>query len=194
MPPRMRSCPFSLCAVAVAVAVCLTPSRADDRQTDIAKTAREILNRRCFACHGANGVARKNVFVLDRDQLIASNVVTPGDPGSLLFKLIESGAMPIGDPKLTVEEIAVVRNWITSGAPNWDDRQPASRRPFATEHEILALIREDLLDARDRDRPFLRYFTLTHLYNSGVSDEDLETYQAGLSKLINSLSWHREIT
>ncbi|HKS40525.1 MAG TPA: hypothetical protein VJX74_07900, partial [Blastocatellia bacterium] len=27
--------------------------------------ARDILKQRCFQCHGANGIARKNVFVLD---------------------------------------------------------------------------------------------------------------------------------
>ncbi len=47
------------------------------------------------------------------------------------------------------------------------------------------------------DRPFARYFTLTHLYNAavvgGASDHyslsQLPVYRDGLSKLVNSLSW-----
>ena len=44
-----------------------------------------------------------------------------------------------------------------------------------------------------RDRPFRRYFTLTHLYNAGLSAEELQSYRHGLSKLINSLSWGKQI-
>jgi hypothetical protein len=39
----------------------------------------------------------------------------------------------------------------------------------------------------------VRYFTITHLYNAGLSDDELQTYRHGLSKLINSLSWGRQI-
>ena len=47
--------------------------------------------------------------------------------------------------------------------------------------------------ARERDRVFLRYFSLAHLFNAGVHDAELETYRAALSKLVNSLSLHPEI-
>ena len=43
------------------------------------------------------------------------------------------------------------------------------------------------------DRTFARYFTLTHLYNAGESTEALHAYQRALSKLVNSLSWGREV-
>ena len=39
------------------------------------------------------------------------------------------------------------------------------------------------------DRAFARYFTLTHLYNSGETPELLGEYRNALSKLVNSLSW-----
>jgi mono/diheme cytochrome c family protein len=68
--------------VTVGASTFICAGSADDRP-QIATLAREILNRRCFACHGANGVARKNVFVLDRDRLIASRTVVPGDSSSL---------------------------------------------------------------------------------------------------------------
>jgi len=167
---------------------------ADDQPRALAERARLILKARCYTCHGANGVAKKSVFVLDHSRLIAAKIVIPGDANSLLLKLVESGAMPMGGPELSSEEKASLRNWIVSGAPNWDTDAPLSRRDFLTEAAIRALIRDDLLNARERSRLFLRYFSLAHLFNAGVSDEELETYRAALSKLVNSLSWHREIT
>jgi len=166
---------------------------ADDRQRENAVIAREILTQRCFVCHGANGVARKNVFVLDRNRLVATRTVIPGDSNSPLLKLVESGTMPMGGPELSKEERAALRNWILDGAPGWDDESKVPKRVFLTEPAILSLIRNDLLQARERDRGFLRYFSLAHLFNAGVQDADLETYRAALSKLVNSLSWHKEI-
>jgi hypothetical protein len=101
--------------------------------------------------------------------------------------------MPMGGPELSQDEKSVLRNWIASGAPNWNDTNK-STRTFLTEPALLALIRNDLLRTSDRNRPFLRYFCVAHLYNAGISDEELETDRAALSKLVNSLSWHREIT
>jgi hypothetical protein len=164
---------------------------ADDRSAALG--AREVLSRRCFHCHGANGVARKNIFVLDRDRLFSSGVVVPGDAGSPLLKAVESGAMPAGGPQLTAEEKAALRDWVTRGAPDWETGAPA-RREFISEANILALIRDDLLKATERSRPFLRYFSLAHLYNAGAQGAELETYRLALAKLVNSLSWHREIT
>jgi hypothetical protein len=56
------------------------------------------------------------------------------------------------------------------------------------------MIRDDLTRASERTRPFLRYFSVAHLYNAGVSEEELESHRTALAKLINSLSWHRDIT
>ena len=181
----------------VAMTVCAITSSfdgsADDGPPAIAIRAREVLNRRCFACHGANGVARKNVFVLDRDRLLASRTVVPGDPSSLLLALVETGAMPMGGPSLDSSEKDALRDWIVSGAPNWDHAAD-SKRTFLTEPALLALIRDDLLRSRERNRSFLRYFSLAHLHNAGVAEAELDVYRSALSKLVNSLSWHREVT
>jgi hypothetical protein len=187
---------LSICAVfmAAAVAASFRASSADDRQKEIATLAREVLDRRCFSCHGANGVARKQVFVLDRERLVASQAVTPGDSNSLLLKLVDSGSMPLGGPELPQQEKEALRNWIVNGAPNWEDPQPQTKRSFLTEPAILALIRNDLLQTRERNRPFLRYFSLAHLFNAAVPDKELDVYRAALSKLVNSLSWLREVT
>jgi tetratricopeptide (TPR) repeat protein len=44
-----------------------------------------------------------------------------------------------------------------------------------------------------RHQPFARYFTIAHMYNLGLSEDELETYRHGLSKLVNSLSWAPDI-
>ena len=193
MSRRNRKRLLVLWIAAIAAATFIRPGSADDHQRDVATSAREILNRRCFSCHGANGVARKNVLVLDRDRLIESRAIVPGDSGSLLLSLVESGAMPPGGPVLTADEKETLKTWIISGAPGWDGPVD-SKRVFQKEQSLLALIRNDLLQARERNRSFLRYFSLAHLYNAGVPDAELETYRAALSKLVNSLSWHREVT
>lgn len=160
---------------------------------DLARRARAVLAQRCFGCHGLNGVARKNVFVLDRDRLISSRIVVPGDANSLALKMVESGAMPLGGPELADDEKATLRAWVIAGAPGFED-DPAKARAFLSESAILAQIRADLTATPDRTRPYLRYFSLANLYNGRVPDAELESYRSALSKLINSLSWHPEIT
>lgn len=195
MQPRKPTRVLSICALMLATIAAASSyaSFADDRQLEIATVARDVLNRNCFACHGANGVARKNVFVLDRERLVATQVVVPGDRSSLLLRMVESGAMPEGGPSLSDEDKSMLRDWVSAGAPGWDN--PASpKRAFIDEQRILTLIEQDLLNQPQRSRQFLRYFSLAHLHNAGVLEPELETYRAALSKLINSLSWHKEIT
>jgi mono/diheme cytochrome c family protein len=145
-------------------------SRASAQQdVDTANHALDILSRRCFQCHGTNGVARKNIFVLDRERLLASGVIVPGDPNSLLLKLVDKGEMPLGGPELPPEEKAVLRKWVAAGAPGWRDTENRRTGNSSTESRILQLIRSDLLNAPERSRPFLRYLSLVHLYNSGAS-------------------------
>ncbi len=160
---------------------------------DLARRARAVLAQRCFACHGLNGVARKNVFVLDRDRLISSRTVVPGNVASPLLKMVESGAMPAGGPELADDEKATLRAWVLAGAPGFEDTA-AQARAFLSESAILAQIRADLAATPDRTRPYLRYFGFANLYNAHVSDAELESYRSALSKLINSLSWHPDIT
>ena len=86
----------------------------------VAKQAQALFRARCFECHGENGIASKDVFVLDRERLIADKVVVPGDRGSLLVKMVETGAMPLSGDKLKPEEIAVIQKWVEAGAPAFD--------------------------------------------------------------------------
>ena len=182
-------------AGAVGLLVIPQPATAEDETRALAEQARDILARRCFQCHGANGVARKNIFVLDRARLISAKTVIPGDDKSPLLRMVETGAMPPAGPELSEKEKSILRKWILAGAVDWEDiNKTTTRREFITESAITAYIYKDLLRADERSRPYLRYFSLAHLLNAGASDDEMEAYRAALAKLVNSLSWHREIT
>src|SRR5437868_7414493 len=101
---RARSTRFALLMAVSAVTVCSSDLFSDKASAAVsgpeaASRAREVLSNRCFRCHGANGAARKNVFVLDRNRLLSSKIVIPGQADSLLLQVVETGAMPFGGPK-----------------------------------------------------------------------------------------------
>jgi hypothetical protein len=176
------------------VAVFSTPGTIPTGQQEIASAVRDTLSRRCFTCHGANGSAQKNVFVLDRERLIGSQIVVPGDAASLLIRMVDSDAMPPGGPPLTADEKLSLRNWVAAGAPQWTAEHTETRRTFLGEDKVLLFIVRDLHNQPQRSRQFVRYFSMAHLFNAGAPDDELESYRAALSKLINSLSLHKEIT
>jgi hypothetical protein len=100
--------------------------------------------------------------------------------------------MPPSDETIRPSEadLAVLMEWIQAGAPVPEARAP---RRFLSADEMLRAISDDLAKAPARERQFLRYFTLTHLYNAGLSEEELQSFRHGLTKLVNSLSWGKRI-
>ncbi len=192
---------FALWASLVSSAT-LVPRSAGGRQLsskppapEIAQRVKTIFAERCFQCHGLNGKAAKNVFALDRARLVISRVVIPGDVASPLLKAVESGAMPLGGPELSAEDKAAVREWILAGAPEWPaDPNAGGARAFISESSLLSTIAEDLERTAPRDRPYIRYLSLAHLRNAGATEEELDNYRLAIAKLVNSLSWRREIT
>ena len=100
--------------------------------------------------------------------------------------------MPLGQPQLPPAAILTIGNWIQAGAPDWEGTS-ATDVSFITPKKMLDTIEKHVNSLSPFDRPFARYFTLTHLYNAGESAEALHAYQRALSKLVNSLSWGRTI-
>lgn len=132
---------------------------------------------------------------LDRVRLVQTHVVIPGDAASPLLKAVETGAMPQGGPELSAEEKALVREWILAGAPDWADQNSVDAdRAFISESSLLSAIAEDLERVAPRERAYIRYLSLTHLRNAGTAEEELEGHRLALAKMVNSLSWRREIT
>ncbi len=166
-------------------------------QQQIALDTYAIFERSCFNCHGPDG-AYKETLLMEHNALITENgPVVPGNlEASRLYKRLlgEGGQlMPLGGPPLPDSQIETVKNWILAGAPDWAVTS-VSDGDFISQGEILTTIETHLMSLAPFDRAYARYFTMTHLYNAGESADRLQGYRKGLSKLVNSLSWKREIT
>ncbi len=157
----------------------------------LAKAAQAVLKERCHACHGESGANEGGFnYALNRKRLVRELVV-PGDAHeSKLFQRVLKGEMPPDGDRLPPAEIETLRQWIAADAPAFGVE---IQRPFVSPVDMLTAMLKDLERAPERDRPFFRYFTLTHLHNAGFEDNELESHRQGLSKLVNSLSWGREV-
>ncbi|HEX4997616.1 MAG TPA: SUMF1/EgtB/PvdO family nonheme iron enzyme [Terriglobia bacterium] len=181
-----------LMAVAAAGRLAAGSVRPSDPGSSAAQ-AFGVLQKNCAACHGEGGVA--SAFMpLNRAAMVRQGAVIPGRPEeSPLYRRITGAvqpAMPEGGPRLPAYDIAKIRQWIDDGAPQWTpDSSPARR--FISNEEVVAAIEQDLAGLEMQSRRFQRYFVLTNLHNSPGAD--LETYRVALFKLINSLSWEKEI-
>jgi tetratricopeptide (TPR) repeat protein/mono/diheme cytochrome c family protein len=166
---------------------------ASAAEPDLPKQTLSTLRTHCYRCHGQDGTNEGGFnFVLDRRLLVNRGKVVPGDPAkSKLFKRLASEDDPMPPEEVKTrpnkDEIAVIRKWIEAGAADFGTVTPA--RKLLTPTDVTALIRADLESIAQRDRRHTRYFTLTHLYNAGLSPDEMQSYRHGLSKLVNSLSW-----
>ena len=165
-------------------------------QQNLAQQANAIVEQSCETCHGENR-AFSEILSIQHSALIASGAVVPGNPDAsefylrLLPNLPKHQRMPLGRDPLTPTEIDTVRRWIAAGAPNWE--VAITQRDFITPDAMLTAIAQHVRSLKAFDRPFARYFTMTHLYNAGETEEVLDAYRRALSKLINSLSWGPDI-
>ncbi len=167
-----------------------------DVQENLAQQAYAIFQQNCLNCHGPSGSFKESLLI-ERNVLIDTKVVIPGDPeNSEFYKRLlgptENGPqMPLNLPPLSPEAVETIARWIALGAPDWNVQHDIN---FITTEVILDTIRNHLKSLDSFDRPSARYFTMTHLYNAGETPETLSDYRIALSKLINSLSWKFEIT
>ena len=166
-------------------------------QQPLAQQAFAIFEQHCLDCHGEFG-SYSDVLTIKYKDLIENRSVIPGQPGASEFYLrllgdTDNGSqMPLGQEPLDSEAIATIRRWIEVGAPDWE-AIPKPKRRFITTEAMLKTIHTHVTSLTAFDRSFARYFTLTHLYNAGASDDNLRAYRNALSKLVNSLSWGSEV-
>ena len=167
-----------------------------DAQENLAQQAYAIFEQNCLNCHGEHGAFIEEI-IIDHTALIETGAVVPGKPAiesELYRRLFEEDSakrMPLGQPRLPTAAIITIGDWIQAGAPDW--QTPERDTGFITPEEMLETIERHVNALSPFDRAFARYFTMTHLYNAGESTEALHAYQRALSKLVNSLSWGREI-
>ena len=166
-------------------------------QQQIAQDAYAIFEQSCLICHGPEGSFKESLLI-DHNALIQNGTVVQGNPDAseLYNRLLTTDAakrMPLQQPQLSAQAIDTIRNWILAGAPDWAT-VATTDGDFISPAEILNTIETHLMSLSSFDRAFARYFTLTHLYNAGVTPSILQEYRRGLYKLVNSLSWGSTVT
>lgn len=111
-----------LAAVAALLASCspaAQPGQAVVPTTDVsfAKDVAPLLTRSCQGCHAPGGRGAAKVEIFDA----AGAVVHANVSGKIapIVAAVESGKMPAGGkPKLTGEEVGVLKKWQAQGTPN----------------------------------------------------------------------------
>ena len=162
----------------------------------LAEKVQTILQTNCYRCHGEEGTSEGGFnFALNLQKLAKALVKPKNAAGSTLYQRItatdDSAMPPIGeDPRPSQSDVATIKAWIDAGSPAPTLNET---REFITTDQVVKYIAEDIEKSAERSRRFLRYFTLTHLYNAGVSEDELKTYRNAFKKLINSLSWNTSL-
>ena len=179
----------------IVFALVILVSKTTDAQQNLAQQASAIFQQNCLNCHGEHGAFTEEI-IIEHTALIETGAVVPGKPiESELYKRLLTNdpvkRMPLGQPQLPPAAILTIGNWIQAGAPDW--QMPERDTDFITLTEMLETIEKHVNSLSPFDRAFTRYFTLTHLYNASENAEALHAYQRALSKLVNSLSWGREV-
>jgi hypothetical protein len=174
----------------------LEPGPADSPCVEIRDAARTVLKTHCSACH-TGPMATKFDYVDDLDALITNGKVAGGDPeASLLYQKVKIGAMPQGAPPLDAAAQAALYDWIEqctvpSVSDPLDPPKCLGKNAFISTDQMLNAMLSGINDFNNiepEDQPFIRFFTLTHLWNAGFCDAQLDAHRHALAKLLNSLS------
>ena len=165
-------------------------------QNNVAQNAYLIFENNCLGCHGESGTFKETLYIEYNNLIEIGSVIPNNSDGSELYKRLlgptENGAqMPLGQPPLSAEAIATIRQWIAMGAPDW--AVTIGDRAFITQGTVMDTIKTHLDTLNAYDRGYARYFSMTHLYNAGEPLDVLSDYQLALNKLVNSLSWELQI-
>ena len=183
--------------IAICLLIFILASNIAEAQQPLAQQVFTLFEQHCLDCHGEFG-SYSDVLTIKHKNLIEDRSVIPGQPDAseLYLRLLgdtDTGSqMPLGQDPLDAEAIATIRRWIEAGAPDWE-AIPKPKRLFITTEAMLQTIHTHVTSLTAFDRSFARYFTLTHLYNAGATDDNLRAYRNALSKLVNSLSWGAEV-
>jgi hypothetical protein len=166
-----------------------------------------IFANRCGQCHEGDyepelhGGANLAAFFTERDdsgtillaEAVLDRVVRDHTDSERMPKSKGAAGEKGFRAPLTEAETAVLKEWVEAGKPE------EVKRKFISQTEVLEAILDDLNAAAETQRGFLRYLTLTNLYNQtdaggGALIPDLDPHRAAVGKLINSLSMNAKIT
>jgi cytochrome c5 len=189
---------------AAPAAEALTPPRprrpvVPERPSDPASAkVHAILEAGCARCHQTGLLKAPRAGgdlanLLDLEAVGADpSLVRPGEPdGSRLYEVLVRRHWPLlsaregGWP--TPDEIAAVRTWIAERQR--DEAPGCANRPPVGGPEIAGTIAAAIAAADAADRPHLRFLSLANLYSACASEEHIEGYRLGATRVLNSLSW-----
>ena len=157
---------------------------------ELSAKAQAVLQSHCYRCHGQDGSIEGGFnYILDPAKLVERKKIVPGKPTeSPIYKRIANGSMPPVGEKVRPSdtELSALKEWIAAGAAG----SATPQRKSVSAGDISRWIQDDLDTVDRRSRRFIRYFSLAHLWNAGLGDDELQTYRNALAKLVNSLSWH----
>jgi len=166
-----------------------------------------VFKAQCSKCHGSSVERGDRAadprdkaghppidYITDLKKLAASRLVNAATPSqSLLWKMVESGKMPLDDNEvggvhLPKAQKDAIWSWLSSlGDPE------ASKRTPIGEADIIGHLVRDQSSLLATQARHARYFTLANLYNAEVPSRDLDVSRAALFKLLNSLSRKRPL-
>ena len=196
---------WALCSTGAPQFAHVAQAQGND-STMLAAKAQKILVENCYQnCHDKNdgtfdATKYQTLFAPFEGDKVA---VKRGNPDeSEIIRQITGArpAMPKGGYQkqkgvpLPDNMVQTLREWITAGAPEWAKENVKTERKPISEKRVLDAIISDLETVPADERRFRRYYSLVNLWNNPqVKADDLEIYRLALSKLLNSLSWERDI-
>ncbi|MEZ6064944.1 MAG: c-type cytochrome domain-containing protein [Planctomycetaceae bacterium] len=160
-------------------------------QGDLPTLGSALVKKYCYDCHGATFNGDAFLDVMNRDALLETDhsyVVQGNLDNSVMWQRIADNEMPPEDhPQPTPDERLIIKDWILAGAP-MPEREV---REFVQWPVILQTIHDDLQRTQPEYRQYIRYFTMTHLYNNAhnVTEMEMRLYRAALAKSLNSVCW-----
>lgn len=159
---------------------------------------KDILTANCIGCHDVGSKNAKKRFdnILDAAQLRAvPGMVSDTDPaGAVLWQrlTLEPKRMPLGEDKLSDDDLAAVKQWMVEKSPDFVDGQPAVPARITYEQEV-ACISSDVSSLNYYDAKYMRYVSLAEIYNLGQTDR-FQKASSAVDKLVNSISFNPHLT
>jgi hypothetical protein len=187
------------------VSLALLPVAFAQLDDVVDRKARVILKRTCVVCH--SGAKPADDLELNDAHRLANALSTEKKREDIVEAILDKPMPPdedgwkrsfernydvseerLKDLQLSDAEVETLTTWIKGYRP---DEGP--NRPHLSHPKLVEAILADVKSHPAPHRKYLRYLSLSNLYNAGDSDENLEIYRKGIRKLLNSLTWHPEI-
>jgi formylglycine-generating enzyme required for sulfatase activity/mono/diheme cytochrome c family protein len=163
---------------------------------------RALLKKHCVVCHSGGNAADDLDFSSERKLV---EYLKSDESRADIWGVVEDGDMPPRKAKgsyeqkygVTKEKLAAIQldagkraqliQWFRTYKPLQQQRE------FLSNAKLLDAILADIKALPEAERKYQRYLSLTNLYNAGDSDDDLEIYRKGITKLLNSMTWYSKL-